>query len=146
MLSADSEYQQIKEITDIKERPDGMIDGLKKGVKGLGLSCWIGPRDLVIKTSEGAKKGGISGCCKGLGAGVLETVCLPLSGVLDLVSKTTAGIESAVDGGLCKANDKKRRYARAFYKEEGMFKAYSDVNAKLYSKLRSKSMYSMKAK
>ena len=73
-------------------------------------------------------------------------MCLPLSGILDLVSKTTAGIESAVDGGLCKANDEKRRYSRAFYKEEGMFRAYSEINAKLYSKLRSKSMVSEKAK
>ena len=55
----------------------------------------------------------------------MGTVVKPVSGVVDLVSKTTEGIESAVDGGICKENDQKMRPPRAFYKESGLFKEYT---------------------
>ena len=60
---------------------------------------------------------------------MLGTVIKPISGVVDLVSKTTEGIESSVDGGVCKVNDTKMRKPRAFYKDANVFRAYSSFNA-----------------
>lgn len=73
---------------------------------------------------------------KGMGRGLLGTVVKPVSGVVDLLSKTTEGIESSVDGGICSANDKKYRAPRAFYKDAGIFKEESKISSKLYKKLR----------
>ena len=67
---------------------------------------------------------------------MLGTVVKPVSGVVDLVSKTTEGIESSVDGGICYKNDKQVRKPRAFYKEAGVFKEYSHINAMMYDILR----------
>ncbi len=120
-LSADTEYRQKKEITDIKDKPAGVVDGLAKGAKGFGKSLWAGVTGIVTQPVRGAQSEGISGFGKGIGKGILGTVVKPVSGVVDLVSKTTEGIESAVDGGVCRANNVQRRLARAFYKESGMF-------------------------
>ena len=68
---------------------------------------------------------------------MLGTIVKPISGVVDLVSKTTEGIESSVDGGVCKENDTKMRRPRAFYKDAGVFREYSQFNAVVYETLRS---------
>ena len=60
-----------------------------------------------------------------------------MSGVVDLVSKTTEGIESAVDGGICSQNNEQMRLARAFYKDAGVFSDYREVDAKVYLTIRS---------
>ena len=54
-LSADTEYRQKKEIRDIKEKPTGVLDGMGKGAKGLGLSLWDGVTGLVTQPIKGAK-------------------------------------------------------------------------------------------
>ena len=136
VLSADTEYRQKKEISDVKDKPSGVFDGMGKGIKGFGKSLWSGVSGIVTQPIKGAKREGLEGFAKGVGRGVLGTVVKPVSGVVDLVSKTTEGIESAVDGGICRPNDSKMRPPRAFYKEAGIFCEYSKVNAKLFMKLR----------
>jgi len=136
VLSADKEYRQKKEIRDIKDKPKGMLDGMGKGAKGLGRSIWGGISGIVTQPYEGAKDGGFVGFGKGIGKGLLGTVVKPVSGVVDLVSKTTEGIESSVDGGFCEANNTKMRLPRPFYKEAGVFREYSKIHAILYQELR----------
>ena len=41
-----------------------------------------------------------------------------------------------MDGGICRANDVKMRLPRAFYKDAGVFKEYSSLNARVYESLR----------
>ena len=137
VLSADLEYRQMKEISDIRDRPTGVIDGLKKGVLGFGYSVWSGVSGIVSLPMQGMKTDGAKGFGMGLGMGVLGTVVKPVSGVVDLVSKTTEGIENAVDGDVNEENNKQMRLARAFYKEAGVFKVYSKLNAQLYEMVRS---------
>ena len=127
----------MKEISDIRDRPTGVIDGLKKGVRGFGNSVWSGISGIVSLPMQGMKTEGVKGFGIGLGMGVLGTVVKPVSGVVDLVSKTTEGIENAVDGDVNEENNKQMRFARAFYKEAGVFKVYSKLNAQLYEMVRS---------
>lgn len=47
VLSADREYRQKKEISDIKEKPSGALDGIGKGLKGFGKSLWAGASGIV---------------------------------------------------------------------------------------------------
>ena len=53
-LSADTEYRQKKEITDIKDKPAGVLDGVGKGVKGFGKSLWSGISGVVMQPVRGA--------------------------------------------------------------------------------------------
>lgn len=136
VLSADPEYRQKKEITDIKEKPSGIIDGVGKGFKGFGKGLWAGVTGLVTQPYKGAKKQGFVGFGKGVGKAVVGVGVKPISGTIDLISKTTEGIESAVDGGICRANNQKMRLPRAFYKASGVFKEHSTVCNKAYELLR----------
>jgi len=67
---------------------------------------------------------------------MLGTVVKPVSGVVDLVSKSAEGIESAVDGGICRQNNEKMRIARAFYKDANVFGDYSFIDAKVFEAIR----------
>jgi len=77
----------------------------------------------------------VGGFFKGVGIGVAGAVVKPVSGVVDLVSKTNEGIESAVDGSACKENNQKWRRPRAFYKEAQVFQEYNAVDAAAHVKL-----------
>jgi vacuolar protein sorting-associated protein 13A/C len=88
-LSFDDEYNRQKEVRDIKEKPKGAIDGIAKGLKGLGSSLLSGVTGIVTKPYEGAKEDGFLGFAKGMGKGVTGLVTKPISGVVDVVSKTT---------------------------------------------------------
>ena len=136
VLSGDAEYRQKKEIQDIKHKPAGVFDGMGKGVKGFGKSLWYGASGIVTQPFKGAKKGGFKGFGKGVGKGLLGTVVKPVSGVVDLVSKTTEGIESAVDGGVCRSNNEQMRISRAFYKDACVFIDYSQIDAKVFEEIR----------
>ena len=88
-----------------------------------------------MKPVQGAKQDGVGGFFKGVGIGVAGAVVKPVSGVVDLVSKTNEGIESAVDGSACKPNNQKFRRPRAFYKEAEIFQEYNTVDAAAYLRL-----------
>ena len=93
-LSLDKDYIHKKEIKDIRQKPTGVGDGLKKGFMGLGSSVWGGITGIVMKPVQGAQQDGASGFVKGVGVGIAGAVVKPVSGVVDLVSKTNEGIES----------------------------------------------------
>lgn len=65
------------------------MDGFGQGVIGLGTSIFSGATGVITKPVEGASKQGITGFVKGAGVGILGLVFKPVSGVVDLVSKTT---------------------------------------------------------
>ena len=88
-----------------------------------------------MKPVRGAQRDGASGFVKGVGVGIAGAVVKPVSGVVDLVSKTNEGIESQVDGSACKLNNQKQRRPRAFYKETAIFKEYNYVEAAAYLRL-----------
>ena len=50
---------------------------------------WGGVSGIITKPIEGAKEDGLAGFGKGIGKGLLGTVVKPVSGVVELVSKTT---------------------------------------------------------
>jgi len=54
VLSADSEYRQKKEISDIKDKPSGVLDGVGKGILGFGKSVWSGASGIVMQPLKGA--------------------------------------------------------------------------------------------
>lgn len=64
-----------------------MIDGGGALAKGL----FRGVTGILTKPLEGAKSSGIEGFIQGVGKGIIGAAAQPMSGVLDLLSKTTQG-------------------------------------------------------
>ena len=48
-LGLDDDYNRKKELQDIKEKPKGVLDGIGKGFKGLGVSVFSGVTGVVTK-------------------------------------------------------------------------------------------------
>lgn len=92
--SMDTDYIHDKEINDIQNKPTNIVEGVGQGVTGLGKGLFYGVTGVITKPYEGAKESGVGGFLKGVGKGVIGVVAKPVSGVVDMVSKTTSGIEA----------------------------------------------------
>ncbi|KAK8572116.1 hypothetical protein V6N13_047731 [Hibiscus sabdariffa] len=77
-------WQDSKGVEDlgdvIREGGGALAKGLFRGVTG-----------IVTKPLEGAKSSGVEGFVQGVGKGIIGAAAQPVSGVLDLLSKTTEG-------------------------------------------------------
>jgi vacuolar protein sorting-associated protein 13A/C len=56
---------------------------------GFGTSVFSGVTGVFTKPVQGARTGGVGGFFGGVGKGMAGLVAKPVSGVVDLVSKTT---------------------------------------------------------
>lgn len=71
----------MEDIGDvIREGGGAFAKGLFRGVTG-----------ILTKPLEGAKTSGVEGFVQGFGKGIIGAAAQPVSGVLDLLSKTTEG-------------------------------------------------------
>lgn len=66
-------------------------EGIREGGEAFAKGLFRGVTGIVTKPFEGAQKSGVEGFLQGVGKGVLGVGIQPLSGVLDLLSKTTEG-------------------------------------------------------
>lgn len=77
-------WQENKGVEDfgdiIREGGGALAKGLFRGVTG-----------ILTKPLEGAKSSGVEGFVSGFGKGIIGAAAQPVSGVLDLLSKTTEG-------------------------------------------------------
>jgi len=98
----------------ITEKPTNFIEGFGYGISSMASGVFGGVKDVFVKPVEGAKKEqSISGFGKGILKGFGGLVTKPISGVLELVSKTSEGIKNTVsneDGEM-----KPERKPRSFY-------------------------------
>jgi hypothetical protein len=76
------------------------------------------------------------GFAKGMGRGMTGLVAKPVGGAVDIVVKTSLGIENGVNGGECAANNFRRRKPRAFYKHIKVFKDYNFLDSEIFFQLR----------
>lgn len=71
--------------------------------------------------------------------GLAGLVAKPVSGVVDLVSKTTQGMEAHVTGiPDCQQNIQRIRLPRPFYRELNIVRDYNNLHAQVYNMIRSK--------
>lgn len=97
---------------------------------------FYGITGIVTQPVQGAKQEGLLGFAKGMGRGVTGLVAKPLGGAVDIVVKTSLGIENGVNGGECAANNIRRRKPRAFYKHIKVFKDYNFLDSEIFFQLR----------
>lgn len=66
-------------------------DVIREGGGALAKGIFRGVTGILTKPLEGAKASGVEGFVQGFGKGLIGAAAQPVSGVLDLLSKTTEG-------------------------------------------------------
>jgi len=115
-ITQDHEYINDLQKKKITEKPKNFIEGIGYGISSMAGGIYHGVTDIVMKPYEGAKKEKWAGFGKGIMKGLAGVVVKPISGVLELVSKTTEGIKNTVVSDQIL---KMERLPRTFY---GKFK------------------------
>lgn len=77
-------WQENKGVEDIG-------DVIREGGGALAKGLFRGVTGILTKPLEGAKSSGVEGFVQGVGKGIIGAAAQPVSGVLDLLSKTTEG-------------------------------------------------------
>ena len=89
-------------------------------------------KGLVTKPAEGLRRDGASGLAIGTVQGIAGLVVKPVTGAIDLVSKTSQGIEAASTKDNQDGSDTRIRPPRVFYGKEKVIRNYSIIHAKLH--------------
>jgi len=112
-ISQDEKYMNDIEEKKITEKPTNFIEGFGYGISSMASGFASGVKDVFVKPVEGAKKDNIAGFGKGILKGFGGLVSKPISGLLELVSKTSEGIKNTVVND--ESEIKPERKPRAFY-------------------------------
>ncbi|WVZ75446.1 hypothetical protein U9M48_023496 [Paspalum notatum var. saurae] len=89
-LSMDKKFIQSRMRQDSKGVED-FGDVIRDGGGALAKGIFRGVTGILTKPIEGAKSSGVEGFVQGVGKGIIGAAAQPVSGVLDLLSKTTEG-------------------------------------------------------
>ena len=117
MISRDEKYINERERKNMMDKPKNVIEGIGYGISSMMSGLFYGVTDVVRKPLEGAKKDNIKGFGKGVLQGLGGLVAKPVSGVVDLISKTTDGIKNT--WSYEDEQNFRQRFPRPFY---GKFK------------------------
>ncbi|XAR56952.1 hypothetical protein NMG60_11024929 [Bertholletia excelsa] len=89
-LSMDKKFIQSRQRQESKSVED-LGDVIREGGGALAKGLFRGFTGILTKPLEGAKASGVEGFVQGVGKGIIGAAAQPVSGVLDLLSKTTEG-------------------------------------------------------
>ncbi|KAK6930330.1 Vacuolar protein sorting-associated protein 13, DH-like domain [Dillenia turbinata] len=89
-LSMDKKFIQSRQRQESKGVED-LGDVIREGGGALAKGFFRGVTGILTKPLEGAKSSGVEGFVQGVGKGIIGVAAQPVSGVLDLLSKTTEG-------------------------------------------------------
>ncbi|OVA16691.1 Peroxin/Ferlin domain [Macleaya cordata] len=89
-LSMDKKFIQSRQRQESKVVED-IGDVIREGGGALAKGLFRGVTGILTKPLEGAKSSGVEGFVQGVGKGIIGAAAQPVSGVLDLLSKTTEG-------------------------------------------------------
>ncbi|XP_021714350.1 uncharacterized protein LOC110682332 isoform X2 [Chenopodium quinoa] len=87
-ISMDKKFIQSRQN---KEKVGDFGDVVREGGGALAKSVFRGVTGMFTKPIEGAKSSGVEGFVQGVGKGIIGVAAQPVSGVLDLIAKTTEG-------------------------------------------------------
>ena len=136
LLTQDDEFINEREKKKVTEKPKNVIEGFGYGLSSMANGFFKGVTDVFVKPIEGAQKDSVKGFGKGLLQGFSGVIIKPISGVFDLVSKTTEGIKNSVNDDIV---IERIRRPRAFYGKVKYIKSFSEKDANvielLYNKI-----------
>ncbi|CAN6447305.1 unnamed protein product [Victoria cruziana] len=90
-LSMDKKFIQSRQRQGGKGTVEDIGDVIREGGGALAKGLFRGVTGILTKPLEGAKSAGVEGFVQGVGKGIIGAAAQPVSGVLDLLSKTTEG-------------------------------------------------------
>ena len=119
-------------VTQENKGVEDLGDVIREGGGALAKGLFRGVTGILTKPLEGAKSSGVEGFVQGVGKGLIGAAAQPVSGVLDLLSKTTEGA-NAVKMKLASALTSeeqltRRRLARAIG-GDSLLRPYDDYKA-----------------
>jgi vacuolar protein sorting-associated protein 13A/C len=129
LLSQDENYINERERKKMMDKPKNVIEGIGFGISSMMSGIFYGVTDVVRKPLEGAKKEKLKGLGKGMLQGLGGLVAKPVSGVVDLISKTTDGIKNTWN--FNDENIVQQRFPRPFYGKFKCIKFYNWNDAKV---------------
>ena len=123
IISQDENYINERERKNMMDKPKNIVEGIGYGISSMMSGIFYGVTDVVRKPLEGAKKDNLKGLGKGMLQGLGGLVAKPVSGVVDLISKTTDGIKNTWNF----ENEEifQKRYPRPFYGKFKFIKFYN---------------------
>lgn len=90
-LSMDKKFIQSRQRQEKKGNIEDIGDVIREGGGAFAKGLFRGVTGIVTKPFEGARSSGVEGFVQGVGKGIIGVAAQPMSGVLDLLSKTTEG-------------------------------------------------------
>lgn len=87
-LTMDKKFMQSRQRQD---KVGDFGDAVREGGGALAKGLFRGVTGILTKPLEGAKSAGVEGFVQGVGKGIIGVPLQPVSGMLDLLSKTTEG-------------------------------------------------------
>ena len=128
-LTQDEHYINERERKNMMDKPKNVIEGIGYGISSMMSGLYYGVTDVVRKPLEGAKKENLKGFGKGMIQGLGGLVVKPVSGVVDLISKTTVGLKNTMI--LEDEEIFQQRYPRPFYGKFKNIRTYDWIDAKV---------------
>eukprot|EP00271_Cylindrocystis_brebissonii_P008358 TRINITY_DN2254_c0_g1_i1.p1 TRINITY_DN2254_c0_g1~~TRINITY_DN2254_c0_g1_i1.p1 ORF type:complete len:1958 (-),score=356.45 TRINITY_DN2254_c0_g1_i1:258-5252(-) len=132
-LSMDNTFIRSRQKQENKATIEGLGDGLREGGEALAKGLFRGFTGILTKPMEGAQQYGVGGFVSGVGKGIVGVAAQPLSGGLDLLSKTADGINATrlklTAAMSAKTALKRHRLPRAIG-GDGILKPYDDYAAR----------------
>lgn len=94
-LTGDQKFRDDRNRQMIRSQPSTVMQGLGSGIGSAVDSTISGIKGVIQKPAEGFRQDGASGFAMGAIQGVAGLFVKPVTGAMDLVSKTSQGIEAA---------------------------------------------------
>ena len=127
-LSFDDQFIEAKNYDNQKNKPKNVGDGLVKGFSSAGSSVLSGVAGVFTKPVEGAKQAGVGGFFKGIGKGAAGLVTKTVSGTIDIVAKTTEGLDNQTKSSSLLASTRIRN-PRPFYEIHHLIRPFNEMHA-----------------
>ena len=103
---------------------------MAKGFSSAGTSIWSGVSGVFTKPIEGAKNDGVGGFLRGVGRGGAGLVTKTVSGMVDIVAKTSEGLENSTKSQLhLMLAGRRIRNPRPLYEYNYLLKEYNAFHA-----------------
>ncbi|PIN00426.1 hypothetical protein CDL12_27074 [Handroanthus impetiginosus] len=130
-LSMDKKFIQSRQRQDNKGVED-FGDVIREGGGALAKGLFRGVTGILTKPLEGAKASGVEGFVQGVGKGLIGAAAQPVSGVLDLLSKTTEGANAMrmkIASAIASEDQLLRRRLPRVISGDNLLRPYDDYKA-----------------
>ncbi|OMO58553.1 hypothetical protein COLO4_34529 [Corchorus olitorius] len=129
-LSMDKKFIQSRQRQE--KGVEDLGDVIREGGGALAKGLFRGVTGILTKPLEGAKSSGVEGFVQGVGKGLIGAAAQPVSGVLDLLSKTTEGANAMrmkIASAIASDDQLLRRRLPRVISGDNLLRPYDDYKA-----------------